>query len=128
MLSLYSYIFKICCKLLLATLLNTIHARCAGLSGVYNITEHYEHEKTRAVEYISAMHKAMGGVENFEYYSPTARFRKLKKEQLERCSNHIPCCFSFHLNFVGWCVRLTVEEVQTRSSQSKIRSHGFPPV
>ncbi|MCJ8746978.1 hypothetical protein PDJAM_G00148050 [Pangasius djambal] len=55
-----------------------------GLSGVYDIMDHYEHEKTRAVEYISAMHKAMDGVENFEYYSPTSRIRKLKKDQLER--------------------------------------------
>ncbi|XP_017307505.1 uncharacterized protein si:dkey-193c22.1 isoform X2 [Ictalurus punctatus] len=55
-----------------------------GLSGVYDVMDHYEHEKTRAVEYISAMHKAMDGIENFEYYSPTARFRKLKKDQLER--------------------------------------------
>lgn len=55
-----------------------------GLSGVYDITHHYEHEKTRGVEYVSAMHKAMGGVENFEFYSPTARIRKLNKEQLER--------------------------------------------
>lgn len=55
-----------------------------GLSGVYDITEHYKHEKTRGVEYVSAMHKAMDGVENFEIYSPTARIRKLNKEQLER--------------------------------------------
>ncbi|XP_060763247.1 uncharacterized protein si:dkey-193c22.1 isoform X2 [Neoarius graeffei] len=55
-----------------------------GLSGVYDIMEHYEHEKTRGVEYISAMHKAMDGIENFESYSPTARIRKLNKEQLER--------------------------------------------
>ncbi|KAF4074338.1 hypothetical protein AMELA_G00238360 [Ameiurus melas] len=55
-----------------------------GLSGVYDIMDHYEHEKTRAVEYISSMHKAMDGIENFEYYSPTARLRKLKKDQLER--------------------------------------------
>lgn len=51
---------------------------------MYDVTDHYEHEKTRAVEYISAMRKAMDGVENFEYYSPAARIRKLKKEQLER--------------------------------------------
>ncbi|XP_046697111.1 probable isoprenylcysteine alpha-carbonyl methylesterase ICMEL2 isoform X2 [Silurus meridionalis] len=55
-----------------------------GLSGVYNITDHYEHEKTRAVEYISAMHKAMDGTENFDYYSPTARIRKLNKDQIDR--------------------------------------------
>lgn len=46
--------------------------------------DHYEHEKMRAVEYISAMHKAMDGVENFEYYSPTARLKKLKEDQLKR--------------------------------------------
>ncbi|TSN86062.1 WD repeat and FYVE domain-containing protein 3 [Bagarius yarrelli] len=57
-----------------------------GLSGVYDIMDHYEHEKTRGVEYISAMHKAMDGVENFEFYSPTARIRKLNKERLERAN------------------------------------------
>ncbi|KAK3538799.1 hypothetical protein QTP86_015923 [Hemibagrus guttatus] len=55
-----------------------------GLSGVYDITEHYKHEKTRAVEYISVMHKAMDGIENFEYFSPTAQIRKLNKDQLKR--------------------------------------------
>lgn len=63
--------------------------RCAGLSGVYDITDHYEHEKVRGVEYISTMHKAMDGVENFEYYSPTARIRKLNKDQLERYKTNL---------------------------------------
>lgn len=66
----------------------TKHA-CAGLSGVYDIMEHYEHEKTRGVEYISAMHKAMDGIKNFESYSPTARIRKLNKEQLERYTTNL---------------------------------------
>lgn len=56
---------------------------------------HYEHEKTRAVEYISAMHKAMDGVENFEYYSPTARITKLKKDQLERYKTNVLTNSSF---------------------------------
>ncbi|KAE8291925.1 hypothetical protein D5F01_LYC09286 [Larimichthys crocea] len=30
-----------------------------GLSGVYNIMDHYEHEQKRGVEYVSTMHKAM---------------------------------------------------------------------
>uniref|UniRef100_A0A3Q3WVT2 BD-FAE-like domain-containing protein n=1 Tax=Mola mola TaxID=94237 RepID=A0A3Q3WVT2_MOLML len=44
------------------------------LSGVYDIMDHYEHEQKRAVEYVSTMHKAMNGVENFAYYSPVPPF------------------------------------------------------
>ncbi|KAI4881521.1 hypothetical protein NFI96_033563, partial [Prochilodus magdalenae] len=54
------------------------------LSGVYNIMDHYQHEKMRAVEYVSSMHKAMEGVENFDYYSPTVLLPRLNKKQLKR--------------------------------------------
>ncbi|XP_066510974.1 uncharacterized protein [Hoplias malabaricus] len=55
-----------------------------GLSGVYDVMDHYQHEQTRGVEYVSAMHKAMEGEENFEYYSPTLLLQKLNKNQLKR--------------------------------------------
>lgn len=55
-----------------------------GLSGVYNIMDHYEHEQKRAVEYVSTMHKAMNGVENFPYYSPTHLLRSLSQDKLSR--------------------------------------------
>ncbi|XP_062873558.1 uncharacterized protein si:dkey-193c22.1 isoform X2 [Trichomycterus rosablanca] len=55
-----------------------------GLSGVYDIMDHYLHEKMRAVEYVSTMHKAMAGIENFDYYSPTVHLKTLNKEQLRR--------------------------------------------
>ncbi|TRY66143.1 hypothetical protein DNTS_008716 [Danionella cerebrum] len=55
-----------------------------GLSGVYNIMDHYEHEKTRGVEYVSTMHKAMDGLNNFAYYSPTSILKKMKEDQLKQ--------------------------------------------
>lgn len=55
-----------------------------GLSGVYNILDHYEHEQKRAVEYISTMHKAMNGVENFTHYSPTHVLKELSQDKLSR--------------------------------------------
>ncbi|XP_029135165.2 uncharacterized protein si:dkey-193c22.1 isoform X1 [Labrus bergylta] len=55
-----------------------------GLSGVYNIMDHYEHEQKRAVEYVSTMHKAMNGVENFPYYSPTHILEKFSQDKLSR--------------------------------------------
>ncbi|KAM7017940.1 uncharacterized protein LKV04_000622 isoform 2-T2 [Tautogolabrus adspersus] len=55
-----------------------------GLSGVYNIMDHYEHEQKRAVEYVSTMHKAMNGVENFPYYSPTHLLKKFSQDKLSR--------------------------------------------
>lgn len=63
-----------------------------GLSGVYSIMDHYKHEKMRAVEYVSTMHKAMDGVENFDYYSPTSLLRKMKEDQLKR----VPPMALFH--------------------------------
>ncbi|CAG08598.1 unnamed protein product [Tetraodon nigroviridis] len=55
-----------------------------GLSGVYNILDHYEHEQRRAVEYVSTMHKAMNGVENFTYYCPTHVLKELSQDKLSR--------------------------------------------
>ncbi|XP_049435430.1 uncharacterized protein si:dkey-193c22.1 isoform X2 [Epinephelus fuscoguttatus] len=55
-----------------------------GLSGVYNIMDHYEHEQKRAVEYVSTMHKAMNGVENFPYYSPTHMLNKMSQDTLNK--------------------------------------------
>ncbi|XP_056275841.1 uncharacterized protein si:dkey-193c22.1 [Pseudoliparis swirei] len=54
------------------------------LSGVYNIMDHYEHEQKRAVEFVSTMHKAMNGVENFPYYSPTHSLKQLSQDKLDR--------------------------------------------
>ncbi|XP_058492409.1 uncharacterized protein si:dkey-193c22.1 [Solea solea] len=55
-----------------------------GLSGVYNIMDHYEHEQKRAVEYVSTMHKAMNGEENFPYYSPSHSLETLSQDKLNR--------------------------------------------
>lgn len=55
-----------------------------GLSGVYNIMDHYEHEQKRAVEYVSTMHKAMNGARNFPYYSPTQALKQLSQDKLNR--------------------------------------------
>lgn len=55
-----------------------------GLSGVYNIMDHYEHEQKRAVEYVSTMHKAMNGMENFPYYSPTHSLQQLSQDKLSQ--------------------------------------------
>ncbi|KAG9261699.1 putative isoprenylcysteine alpha-carbonyl methylesterase ICMEL2 [Astyanax mexicanus] len=55
-----------------------------GLSGVYNVMDHYQHEKMRGIEYVSPMHKAMDGKEKFDYYSPTVLIKKLNKKQLKR--------------------------------------------
>lgn len=38
----------------------------------------------RAVEYVSTMHKAMNGVQNFAYYSPTHAVKKLDEEKMKR--------------------------------------------
>ena len=61
---------------------------CAGLSGVYNIVDHYEHEQMRAVEYVSTMHKAMNGVHNFPYYSPEHILNTFSQDKLERWDSH----------------------------------------
>ncbi|CAL9707573.1 unnamed protein product [Knipowitschia caucasica] len=55
-----------------------------GLSGVYNIPDHYEHEEMRGIEYVSTMHKAMNGVQNFPYYSPTHVLNTLGEDQIRR--------------------------------------------
>ncbi|XP_047446894.1 probable isoprenylcysteine alpha-carbonyl methylesterase ICME [Mugil cephalus] len=55
-----------------------------GLSGVYNIMDHYEHEQKRGVEYVSTMHKAMNGLDNFAYYSPTHVLENLSEDKLSR--------------------------------------------
>ncbi|XP_066568170.1 uncharacterized protein LOC136755470 [Amia ocellicauda] len=55
-----------------------------GLSGVYHIMDQYLHEMWRGVEFVSTMHKAMGGTEHFDHYSPTLFVKELTEDQLER--------------------------------------------
>lgn len=55
-----------------------------GLSGVYNILDHYEHEQMRGIEYVSTMHKAMNGVHNFPYYSPVHVLNTFSEDKVKR--------------------------------------------
>lgn len=55
-----------------------------GLSGVYNILDHYRHEQMRGIEYVSTMHKAMNGVDNFTYYSPAHVLNTFSEDKLKR--------------------------------------------
>ena len=52
----------------------------AGMAGVYDISKHYEYEKSRGVACLSTMERAIGGQENFEAQSP---FQLLHKESNE---------------------------------------------
>ncbi|MED6264027.1 hypothetical protein CHARACLAT_010417, partial [Characodon lateralis] len=53
-----------------------------GMSGVYSIMDHHEHEKTRGIEYISCMSRAMNGKENFRHYSPVHVVKNLSSDKL----------------------------------------------
>lgn len=53
------------------------------MSGIYSVMDYYKHEKMQAVEYVSTMHKATDGVENFDYYSPTSLLKKLNEGSVE---------------------------------------------
>lgn len=48
-----------------------------GLAGVYNISDHFEHESIRGVEDISKMARAMYGQEYFDRFSPSVLCRTL---------------------------------------------------
>lgn len=74
-----------------------------GLSGVYNVLDHYEHEQQRGVEYVSTMHKAMHGVEHFPYYSPTHLLKKLSTDELNRWEAGTASIFrTFDLGLFTW--------------------------
>lgn len=45
-------------------------ASVVGLSGVYNIQDHYVVETARGVEWLSAMHRVMGGHQHYHRHSP----------------------------------------------------------
>ena len=42
-----------------------------GLSGVYDIAQHYAHESQRGVEHVSPMRRAMLGPAHFHHHSPS---------------------------------------------------------
>jgi len=44
---------------------------CEGISGVYDIAAHYQHEAVRGVEDVSTMARAMYGPKRFDRFSPT---------------------------------------------------------
>eukprot|EP00793_Prasinoderma_coloniale_P003353 PRCOL_00005988-RA len=51
-----------------------------GMSGVYDIHAHFEHELSRGVAHVSTMKPACGGHEGFDDASPAIRMRKLAEE------------------------------------------------
>ena len=54
-----------------------------GLSGVYDIAAHFEHEAWRGVEHISAMARVMGGVQHtFQACSPTCLARSMSQSNI----------------------------------------------
>lgn len=57
-----------------------------GMSGVYDIVEHLEHERRRGVESMSCMAPAMGGRSGLEVMSPTRLLGKFLKEQQQQTS------------------------------------------
>ncbi|XP_071485166.1 uncharacterized protein [Diadema antillarum] len=54
-----------------------------GLGGVYHIMDHYHHESWRGVEDLSPMWQAMGGMDQFDVFSPVERLRKMTPDQLK---------------------------------------------
>ncbi|MEQ2313536.1 hypothetical protein AMECASPLE_003001 [Ameca splendens] len=60
-----------------------------GMSGVYSIMDHHEHEKTRGIEYISCMSRAMNGKENFRHYSPVHIVKNLSSDKLSRAPRFV---------------------------------------
>ncbi|XP_035999896.1 probable isoprenylcysteine alpha-carbonyl methylesterase ICMEL2 [Fundulus heteroclitus] len=60
-----------------------------GLSGVYSIMDHYEHEKMRGIEYMSCMSRAMNGEENFPRYSPAHVVKSLNGDKLSRAPRFV---------------------------------------
>ena len=49
-----------------------------GMSGVYDIHAHFEHELSRGVAHVSTMKPACGGHEGFDDASPAIRMRKVR--------------------------------------------------
>ncbi|KAM9392162.1 uncharacterized protein KZ484_003670 isoform 2-T3 [Pholidichthys leucotaenia] len=97
-----------------------------GLSGVYNIVDHYKHEQKRGIEYVSDMHKAMNGVENFAHYSPTHLLRKLRQDKL----NMVPPCSLLHgTNDITVPVESSIKFSELLTSLSvKVSLHLLPGV
>ncbi|XP_054895339.1 uncharacterized protein si:dkey-193c22.1 [Poeciliopsis prolifica] len=60
-----------------------------GLSGVYSIMDHYEHEKKRGIEYVSCMSRAMDGEKNFPHYSPMQIVQNLSDDKLSRAPRFV---------------------------------------
>ncbi|XP_023198929.1 probable isoprenylcysteine alpha-carbonyl methylesterase ICMEL2 [Xiphophorus maculatus] len=60
-----------------------------GMSGVYSIMDHYEHEKKRGIEYVSCMSRAMDGEKNFPYYSPVHIVQNLSEDKLSRAPRFV---------------------------------------
>lgn len=46
-------------------------ARFIGISGVYDVAQHYSYEEQRGVHEISSMKRAMGGLQHFGALSPS---------------------------------------------------------
>jgi len=56
-----------------------------GLSGPFEISDHFIHETTRGLEHISPMRPCMKGPKYFDFYSPTCIFNKLEDDNIIDC-------------------------------------------
>ncbi|CAG2192096.1 PCME [Mytilus edulis] len=56
-----------------------------GLAGVYNISDHFEHESRKGIEDISCMARAMYGQEYFDRFSPIVLSRTLSPNASAPC-------------------------------------------
>jgi len=59
----------------------------AGISGVYDIAAHYQHEAMRGLEDVSTMARAMYGPKRFDRFSPT-----LIIDNLPQNAWSVSCC------------------------------------
>lgn len=53
-----------------------------GLGGVYDISDHYEHEALRGLEFVSPMTRAMFGEGFFAQHSPTSLLQQMSQRRL----------------------------------------------
>ncbi len=65
--------------------------RVVGVAGVYDIAQHFDHERTRGVEGVSPMARAMRGRTLFPHHSPSHVAMQLTNGRL------ISLCISIHM-------------------------------
>ena len=101
-----------------------VPSRFVGMAGVYDISRHYEYEKSRNVHHLSTMQRAVGGKGSFAMQSPAV----LLREEAASGSSPIDVGRLPSIHLMASRSDIVVPHVESSDLHALLHSRGCPAV